>query len=195
MQFLATLEGAVLVVDRRKRHVAGAGNVARGDPRTRIGFAAIEPGRTPGVDDRKRESGENLLLRDDFLRPLGSVERDLAPFRLPDFDRASFRGPFLEAAIEDRDLRSKVAEHEPAARRRPDRRVVIDDDSIVAGDSDLFHRAGEVFATRKHVRRGVGRVANRVDVEEAGAGDMGAQIFLAAVAAAGRHEPAGVDDG
>ena len=52
----------------------------------------------------------------------------------------------------------------------------------------------ELVGARQHVRRGVRTVADLVDVEEARAGDVGGQIFVAAAAAGRRHVPAGIDD-
>ena len=48
-----------------------------------------------------------------------------------------------------------MAQHEPAARGGPQRRIVIDDDAVVAADAEPLHRRAELRGRRQHVRRGV----------------------------------------
>ena len=148
------------------------------------------------VEERRKDfSGEDLLLGDDFRGALLNVEAGLAWCSLSAFGRTPFRDPFLEAAVENRDLlRPEMVEHEPAPSRRPGRRIVIDDDPVAAADSEPLHRRSEVRGRGQHVRGRVRAVGNLVDVEEARAGNVRRQIFLAAAAPARRHVPAGIDD-
>ena len=64
----------------------------------------------------------------------------------------------------------------------------------LAADAEPLHRRAEIGGARQHVRRGIRAVADLVDVEEARAGDVGGEIFVAAAAAARRHVPARIDD-
>ena len=65
--------------------------------------------------------------------------------RLAALGRPAFGEPFLQAAVEDRDLLgAEMAKHEPAPRRGSDRRIVIDDDAVVTADAELLHRLAEL---------------------------------------------------
>ena len=87
--------------------------------------------------------------------------------------------------------RAEMAEHEPAARGGPRRRIVVDDDAVVAADAEPLHRRAELLRRRQHVRRRVRLVGDRVDVEEARAGDVAGEIFVVPAAAGRGHVPAG----
>ena len=75
-----------------------------------------------------------------------------------------------------------------------DRRIVVDDDAVIAADAKALHRLSECVGARQHVRRRVGPVAELIDIDEPRAGDMALQIFVRAAAAGCGHEPARVHD-
>jgi hypothetical protein len=87
-----------------------------------------------------------------------------------------------------------MAQHEPAARGGAQRRIVIDDDAVVAADAERHHRPSELRRRGQHVRRRVGMVGQRVDIEEDRARNVRGAIFVSAAASRGRHVPARIDD-
>src|SRR5439155_22208417 len=108
---------------------------------------------------------------------LPGLESALALFGLAAFCRPAFGEPFLQSAVEDRDLvRAEVTEHKPAARGVARRRIVVDDDAVLAADAEPFHGGAELLGAGQHVRSRVLPVADLVDVEKARAGDARLQI-------------------
>ena len=178
----------------RARRTAGCARRGCGRPRRRAADRA-RCLRTAALP-RASSSGtpipaSSLLLGDDFAARSPASNRAARGARLAALGRPAFGEPFLEAAVEDRDLLgAEMAQHEPAARRGAHRRIVVDDDAVVAADAEPLHRRAELCAPRQHVRRRVRRVADLVDVEEARAGDVRREIFVAAAAPARRHVPA-----
>src|SRR5262249_13707192 len=105
--------------------------------------------------------------------------------RLTTLGGSSLHDPLLKAAIQDRDVVSaEVAKHEPAARRGSRWRIVVDDDPVVATDTEQLHRVAELLRVRKHVRRWILLVAHLVDIEKTPARNVRLLIFLATVPAA-----------
>ena len=127
---------------------------------------------------------------------MGPWRSVILPVGLAAFQRPALGDPLLQPAVEDRDVAgTEVAQHEPAACRRAQGRVVIDDDAVAAADSDLFHCPSELSGTRQHVGCRIGGVADRIDVEEDRAGNMRLQIVFAAASVRRRHVQAAVDHG
>src|SRR5262245_7608876 len=142
-ELVRRFEGPILIVEQAEREVAATGDVARLNARARVGSGSFEPLAAPRVE--QRAAGEDLAFGDDLVWPLLSGEGASSRDRLARLRRAAFRGPFLEAAVEDREAtRSEVAEHEPAARRGAGRAVVVDDDTVGAADPEPLHRGAEV---------------------------------------------------
>ena len=95
--------------------------MAGGDAGARIGLGAFEARLAASIDPRQPDAGEQLLLGDDLVA-LDGLESRLARRGFAALGRAAFGEPFLEPAVEDRDLpRAEMAEHEPAARGGPGR--------------------------------------------------------------------------
>src|SRR6185503_1485075 len=172
-----------------ERQVARARDVAGRNPGTRIGLAALETGLAAGVDQGGVESGPDVALADDFAGAFRRLETRRTRSGLATLRRPAFRRPFLQAAVEDRDsLGAEMAQHEPAARGGADRRIVIDDDAVVAVDTERRHRLAEVLGRWEHVRRRMGFVRKLLHVEKARSGDMRGEEFGSGIAAAARHE-------
>src|SRR3954466_10048234 len=149
-----------------------------------VSLGSLEASGTARIQQwHEHFAGEYLLFGDDVGLVVLSVEARLSGLWVARFRRPRIGEPLLKAAVEDRDLlRAEMAEHEPSARRGSGWRIIIADDAIVAGDSDLLRRRAERLAREQHVRRGVRPVAELVDVEEAGARDVSGAIFRAAAA-------------
>ena len=80
------------------------------------------------------------------------------------------------------------------ARGAVQRAVVVDDDAVVAADSERDHRRAERRRAGQHVRGGMIGVGQRLDVEAARAGDMGRREFGGGVARLAGHEHRRVED-
>ena len=100
-----------------------------------IGLRPLDPRLAPRVEDWGGRSGEQIVLRDHVARR-ARIKPNLARAGGAAFDGPAFGAPLLEAAVEDRDaFGAEMAEHEPTARRGPERRVVVDDDPVIAADA------------------------------------------------------------
>ena len=123
------------------------------------------------------------------------VEAGASGLRLAAFDRTVLGDPLGQAAVEDGDaVGAEMAKHEPAARRAAQRTVVVDDDAVVAADAEVAHGRAEFGRRGEHVRHRVRLVRQRLDVEEARAGDVPGLKLGCRVAAVGGHEHACIDD-
>ena len=93
------------IVERGERQVARAGDMAGGDARARVGLAAFEAGACRGhrAAERRGRRGPRRLLTTSPARSTAS-KRAVRAAGLAAFGRPAFRQPFLEAAVEDRDL-------------------------------------------------------------------------------------------
>ena len=159
------------------------------------GIAAVEAAAAARVEDRAADAADQHRLGDDSSPRSTASKRASARVRLALLDRAALGAPFGEAAVEDRDAVGAVmAQHEPAARRAAQRAVVIDDDAVVAADPERHHRRAERRRAGQHVRRGIGVVGQRLDVEAARAGDVGRVKFGGGVARLAGHEQGRVED-
>ncbi len=65
------------------------------------------------------------------------------------------------------------AEHPPAAGRREQAALVVDDDAGIVADAERLNRGGEACLVRQHVRQRRGGVGDPLDIEEGGAGQVG----------------------
>jgi len=84
--------------------------VAGGDPRTRVGLAALEPRFASSIDQRIVTLARDVFLSGDLPRGGTGVESDVTRTRRAALDRSPLAEPFLQAAIEDRDpLGAEVA--------------------------------------------------------------------------------------
>ena len=162
-----------------------------GDARAADRLRGLRSGPRRGRRAAARRRRRGSLLGDDLAAPLLGSKRASRGGRLAALGRASLGEPLLEAAVEDRDIfRAEMAEHEPAARggaqpancrrRRYGRRA---------------RSRGAAWRGRTPRRRAAYgapglAVAHLVDVEEARAGNVGGEIFVAAVAAGRGHVPA-----
>jgi hypothetical protein len=71
----------------------------------RVGLAAFEPRLPARVEDWSENfARKNLLLGHDLSAVFTGLEAHFAPLGLAALGRAALRGPFLEPAVEDRDL-------------------------------------------------------------------------------------------
>ena len=89
-----------------------------------------------------------------------------------------------------------MAEHPerpPHPRRRRRGRRVVDDDRVVVVDAQPLHRVGEHVRGRQHVGEVAADIADPVDVEEFGAGDVLVPVFGAGIAAGPRQVEAAVE--
>src|SRR6476659_8134019 len=138
------LEAPIFPVDQGEGKVAGARRVAGSDAGSWIGFRPLETRLPSSIDPGRPVAGKQLLLGHDLVAG-NSIELYRARPSLAAFRRSTLRQPFLKAPIEDGDLPgSEMPEHEPATRRRTDWRIVVDDDAIVATDTEPLHRRTEV---------------------------------------------------
>ncbi len=192
--FVQRSKRVVLPIKRFEREIARARNMTGSNAGTRVRDIAFEPPLSARIqyrpdarlDDRL---GYNLAGAHIRLEARGARRGRAA------LGRMAFGKPLLNATIEDRYVVGAVkAEHEPAAGGRPQRRIIVDDNAVVPADPGLLHSLGELGGAWQHVRDGTGLVAERVDVEEPGAGDTRSLIFGAAVAPTAHHMPARVDD-
>src|SRR5215213_9571187 len=98
-KLIGRLECTIRIVERGERQVAGA--------RDMVGFGAFEAARAARVEDRdQRFSGQDLLLGDDFAAVLLGLEAGVARPRLAALGRPPLGNPFLEPAVEDRNVTS-----------------------------------------------------------------------------------------
>ena len=129
------------MIERRERQVARARGYGPRRRRARVGLAPFEP--APRVEQRIGASSRNrclVTISSRFLR----FEVTLRGCGSPLSTGRPSATHFWQAAVEDGDLAiAEVAEHEPAARRGPGGRIVVDDDPIVAPDAELLHRRAE----------------------------------------------------
>src|SRR3954454_13643581 len=161
-------EGTVVIVDRGIGDVPSTRDVTDSNARTRIGLAALEPALAASIEHRVVDARKQLLLGHDLTTIFLRVEVRPPRLRLAALGRPSFCSPFLEPAVEDCDtLRPEMTKHEPATRRSPQWRVVIDDDAVAASHAERLHCRAELLRPRQHVRRGMLPIAQRVDVEKA----------------------------
>src|SRR6185437_12875883 len=153
------LERAVLAVEGAERQVAGARRMTGGDARARVRLGAFEAPFAARIDPWKVRAAEQLLLGGDLV-VLGRFESRVARDWLAAFGRSLLGEPFLEPAVEDRDLaRPEVTKHEPAPGGGPDRRIVISHDAVCPADPELLHRPAKLSRGRQHVRRRMRAVA------------------------------------
>ena len=86
---------------------------------------------------------------------------------------------------------AESAECPPDPRRGERSGLVVGNHQIALADAECAHRIGEHGCRRQHVRQRVRLVADAVDVEEPGAGDVGGGVFRTRIpAAAGQMEAA-----
>jgi len=165
-----------------------------GDARARICLRSFKARPSARVDQGQAHPPLDLRLGDDFGAWLGSEEGaralGLSGLRLP-----ALGDPLLKPAVEDGDIAgAEMAEHEPAPRRRAQRRIIVDDDALIAADAKPLHCGRKVLRRRQHVRSRILTVRKRIDVEEDGTRDVRSSKLVAAAASRRRHVPAGVDD-
>src|SRR5512146_1836397 len=162
--------------------------MSTGNARARLRLGGFEAGLSASVDERAAGAGQDLLLAEVPSICGFRLEAHFARRSFSALCRPPFRDPLLEAAVQHSDVaRTEVSKREPAARSRVDRRIVVDDDAVVAADAELFHRRSELLGAGKHVWRRVGVVGELIDVEEPGARNVALQIFVAAASARGGH--------
>jgi hypothetical protein len=167
------------------------------EPRPRLRFLAGKAGGAARIHDLMVGGAEDLA-HELLVRDRSAVERGgemgVADLRLAPFHRAPFGFPFLQAAVEDRDImRAEALQHPPGAGRAVQRRIVVDDEALPVAQPERLHPARELVLGRQHVRRRVRRVDDLVEVHEHGARDMLRLIFRARVAAVRGEEHGRVD--
>ena len=117
---------------------------------------------------------------------------EMARFRqgLALVERAAFRQPFGQPAVEHRDIaHAKRPECPPHARGRKQAEGIIDHDLHAVANAEFSHGAGKGHRIGQHMRQVGAFVGDRVDVEKHRAGNVAHQKFGAAVALGGRQMP------
>ena len=120
--------------------------LARRDPGPWVGHVSLEPLPASGIEQgRLYVARENLIHGDDIGAIFSRLEFGLARRGLATLGRPPFRDPFLKTSVEYRDpTGAKMTKHEPGARRSADRTIIVDDDPVVAANSDPGAKAKAV---------------------------------------------------
>ena len=162
----------------------------------RLGRSAVKPVGGAGVQHlfTGRKGGTDGVEVGDSLR---SRRRDEGPGKRPlrraGLDRMPLRPPFRQAAVEDAHVaRAHGAEHPPDPGRGPDADGVIDDDTVINGDTQFAHARREGVGRRQHVRQGALLVRGGFQIEEDCARQARGLEIRSAVAAV--QMPAGVEE-
>src|ERR1700730_14118866 len=180
------------------RQVETAGNMARAQSGTRLGFHASESRGRSGIED---------LGRTGFACPLhrfgtgngGAVEiHGVGPRHAPHkslFDRAPLGAPSWQTAGKDFYVRRAEDSQGPThAGSSLQVGGVVDDEAHAIAKAELFHCLGKAGRVGQHVRQIRRMIRDRIDVEEDGAGDMPFEIFRLGVAFFSGQEKRAVDD-
>ena len=155
-QGIAALHRAIWIKNRSERQVAGGGYVSGREVVNGVLYLAGEPSTIARVEHLRvaaLDIGEHVRLEPD-AGGAGKFEACCTGrIGLSRFNRATFRFPFREAAVQDRDVfQSMRAAQEPRPRSGPDRTVIVENDPAVRCCSDTSQALGQLLGARE--RRG-----------------------------------------
>ena len=192
------LHGSVIVQKRPVVDVLRPRDVAGPEAGAGLRFVAAEAAGGAGVQYlvvAQLRSGGHLrhVAHQMVLEAYGDVP--VAHRRREVFDRAPFRLPLCKAAVQNRDIGlPHQPEQPPDTGGGEQAGAVVDDNLVPVAHPHRPHPADKFLGRRRHVRQGRTGVTDLVDVEVAGAGNVGGGVFGAAVAAHVRQVPGGVED-
>src|SRR5512146_3050166 len=120
--------------------------MSTGNARARLRLGGFEAGLSASVDERAAGAGQDLSLAENPSICGFRLEAHFARRSFSALGRPPFRDPLLEAAVQHSDVaRTEVAQRDPSARRGVDGRIVINDDPIVAADTEALHGRSELL--------------------------------------------------
>jgi hypothetical protein len=109
----------------------------------------------------------------------------------PGLERAALVSPLREAAVKDRDAGVSEDPKQPPRTGGTQVRAgaVVDDDATFPSHAEIPYAGLEIAGGRQHVRQGGSRVAEGIDVEESGPGDVARDKLLSCIPPARREVP------